>query len=165
LKAGIGGSLENKKIEVDISNQKLKLFENGKLVKEYNVETGHKEEPTPRGKFKIYNKYLMVYSRRYDCWLPFWMGFTLDGKYGFHELPICKEGRRGKDIFGNPISAGCVRLNVFDAEEFYKWAEIGVPVFIYGEEKSSKEFEKEKEWCHNFEIDLKPGDRSEEVRR
>lgn len=120
-----------KKIEIDLSKQKIKLFEGKKIVSEFSVSTGADETPTPTGRFKVYSKSVMVYSKISNCWLPFWAAFTSDGMYGFHEVPICKEGRKGLEVLGKPASIGCVRLGIGDSESFYKWVEIGTPVVIY----------------------------------
>ena len=109
-----------KRIEVDLSRQKMKIFEGGRVVGEFLVSTGRPETPTPTGRFKVYNKSVMIYSDIANCWLPFWVGFTPDNLYGFHEVPICEEGRRGLEELGKPASLGCVRLGIEDSEIFYR---------------------------------------------
>ena len=120
-----------KKIKVDLSQQKMFLFENGQFVKEYTISSGKIDTPTPRGNFRVIYKSPMVYSKLTDCWLPFWVGFTNDGKYGFHETPICEGKRIGESEVGQPSSAGCLRLKQSDSEEFYNWAEEETLVEIY----------------------------------
>ena len=122
-----------KQIKVDLGQQKVYLFENGQVKKEYPISSGKLETPTPTGNFRVIYRSSMVYSKITDCWLPFWVGFTDDGKYGFHEVPICKEERTGIKEIGKPASVGCIRLKQGDAEEFYNWAEIETPVEIYGQ--------------------------------
>lgn len=126
-------NIQGKSIEVNLFNQKLRMCENGKAIKEILISSGKEDSPTPTGNFRIINKALMIYSNVAECWLPFWLGFSSDGKYGFHEIPICQknEGRTGVGEIGQPASLGCVRLNYGDAEIFYKWVEINTPVFIY----------------------------------
>ena len=119
-----------KKVEVDISKQKMEMFEGKKMVNEFSVSTGSSDTQTPTGSFKIYDKFVMVRSDISGCWLPFWVGFTKDGLYGFHEVPICDKGRLGSDLIGKPASLGCVRLSVNDSEAFYKWIEVGTPIII-----------------------------------
>ena len=45
-----------KRVEVSITDQKIKMFEGEKLVDELPVSTGLPDTPTPVGTFKIYNK-------------------------------------------------------------------------------------------------------------
>jgi len=120
-----------KRIEVDLSQQKMTLFEDDEIFKEIQVSTGKSDTPTPTGKFRVISKSSMLYSKLASCWLPFWVGFSSDGQYGFHELPICGNERKGKNEMGRPASMGCVRLNVGDAENFYNWVEIETKVQIY----------------------------------
>lgn len=120
-------------VEVDLSQQKLRICEKGKAIEEFRVSTGKKETPTPTGEFKVIYKTPLLYSTLVESWLPFWVGFYRD--YGFHELPISKEKaeRIGEDKIGQPDSIGCIRLNVGDAERFYHWAEIGMRIIIFGQ--------------------------------
>lgn len=120
-----------KQVKVDLGQQKVFLFENGNFVREYAISSGLPETPTPTGKFRVIYKQDMVYSEVTKCWLPFWVGFTNDGKYGFHEVPICEGKRVGEAEIGQPASAGCIRLKLGDAEEFYRWADEGVPIVVY----------------------------------
>lgn len=122
-----------KQIKVDLSQQKLYLLENGQIVMEYPISSGKLETPTPTGEFRVIHKQDMVYSKPTGCWLTFWVGFTMDGKYGFHETPVCSGKRVGEDKMGIPDSAGCIRLKLGEAEEFYNWVEIETSVEIYGQ--------------------------------
>ena len=92
-----------KQIKVDLSQQKAFLYENGQFVKEFTISSGKIDTPTPTGKFKVIHKQDMVYSKLAGCWLGFWVGFTSDGKYGFHETPICNGEREGEDKMGTPV--------------------------------------------------------------
>lgn len=118
-------------IEVDLSRQKLRLCQDGKIMDEMVVSTGKNESQTPAGEFNVISKSSMLYSKIAKSWLPFWVGFS--GNYGFHELPVDSEGNRvGQDKIGQPDSLGCVRLKVGDAEKVYKFAEIGTKIIIFG---------------------------------
>ncbi len=123
---------KGKGIEVNLRKQKVKLCENGKAIEEFLVSTGKKESPTPTGTFFVIKKSPMIYSKIANCWLPFWVGFYND--YGFHELPISKDGKRiGEKEIGKPASLGCIRLKVDSAQKLYQFAEIGMKVVIFGE--------------------------------
>jgi hypothetical protein len=132
------GTQYEKYIEVDISQQQMYLFKNGKLVKTYRVSTGL-EYPTPTGEFKILNKAGLGYSNIYNVWMPYWMGFSYSEKlhafFGIHELPYTLVGdqkvKRPGDYIGKPNTGGCVALDVGAAREVYQFADIGTPVIIF----------------------------------
>jgi hypothetical protein len=129
----------NKRVEVNIAEQKMRTFEDGELVGEFTVSTGKLDMPTPEGNFSVLSKYVMVYSNLADCWLPFWVGFTSDGLYGFHEVPVCRQGRKGLDDLGKPASIGCVRLGLKDSQAFYDWVDIGTNIKIYNKPAVEKD--------------------------
>lgn len=132
------GSNSTKYIEVDISQQKMYLFKNGKLLKTYRVSTGL-EYPTPTGEYKIINKTGLGYSSIYNVWMPYWMGFkyseNLHAYFGIHELPYTlsdgKKIQQPGDNIGSPNTGGCVALGVGSAREVYQFAGIGTAVIIY----------------------------------
>lgn len=132
------GSITDKYIEVDISQQKMYLFKNGKLHKTFRVSTGL-DYPTPTGEFTILNKTGLGYSNIYKVWLPYWMGFKyseeLKAYFGIHELPYTlvdgKQIKRPRDFIGQPNTGGCVALDVGAAKEVYQFADIGTRVVIY----------------------------------
>ena len=104
----------------------MKIIENGNIIKEFSVATGAIQTPTPTGNFRVHNKHFLVYSSLAPCWLPYWVGFTADGLYGFHMVPICNYKYKT-----GPSSLGCVRQEYEDAKFFYNWVEIGTPIKIY----------------------------------
>lgn len=132
------GIVADRYIEVDISQQKMYLFKDGKLFKDYRVSTGL-DYPTPTGQFTILNKTSLGFSQIYDVWLPWWMGFKysdeLHAYFGIHELPYKEiEGKkisRPSNFIGQPNTGGCVALDVGAAREVYQFADIGTKVHIY----------------------------------
>lgn len=132
------GSLADKYIEVDISQQKMYLFVRGVLQKTYRVSTGL-EYPTPTGEFTILNKVGLGFSNIYDVWMPWWMGFKysdeLHAYFGIHELPYKEINGtkipRSSNALGAPSTGGCVALGVGDAQEVYRFADIGTKLVIY----------------------------------
>ncbi|MFA5878068.1 MAG: L,D-transpeptidase [Candidatus Staskawiczbacteria bacterium] len=120
-----------KQVKVDLSKQRVFLYENGQFVREFTISSGRIDTPTPTGSFNVVYKQENLFSKIAGCWLAFWVGFTNDGKYGFHETPVCEGIREGEDKMGTPDSAGCLRLKLGDAEQFYNWAEIGMKVEVY----------------------------------
>lgn len=139
-KAGSDGSLAEKYLEVDISQQKLYRWQGGEVVGIHIISTG-KYGPTPIGIHKIKNKAKLAWSPPAQVWMPFWMAFgynpNLQAYLGFHELPYWDGSngiriRRPFDTLGIPVTGGCIQLNIGEAEEVYNWTEVGIPVLIHG---------------------------------
>jgi lipoprotein-anchoring transpeptidase ErfK/SrfK len=132
------GSIADKYIEVDISQQKMYLFRSGAVYKTYKVSTGL-DYPTPVGQFTILNKIDLGFSDIYNVWLPWWMGFSYSDKlhayFGIHEQPYALTAD-GKPVIrdhrlGTPSTGGCIALAPGAAEEVYTFASVGTPVYIY----------------------------------
>jgi lipoprotein-anchoring transpeptidase ErfK/SrfK len=133
------GDIAQKYIEIDIRQQTMYLWENGKNFATHRVSTGL-YYPTPPGTYHILNKASNAYSDIYHVWMPYWMAFYLDPKInaylGIHELPYWVTGdgtqiRRPRDFIGSPHTGGCVSLDVGEAQLVYNWAEVGMTVVIY----------------------------------
>lgn len=121
----------SKRIEINLSKQELSYFLGGVRMGKMIVSSGAAGMYTPTGYYNIENKNLKAWSS-YGLWMPYWMAFAGNGRYGIHELPIWPNGyREGEDHLGTPVSHGCVRLGTDNAEFLYNWADIGTPVFIY----------------------------------
>jgi len=133
------GEVEAKYIEIDLSQQKMYLWEEGENIAIHRVSSGL-YYPTPPGRYKILNKAENAYSYIYHVWMPYWMAFSLDPKVnaylGIHELPYYydltgTEIRRPRDFIGSPHTGGCVSLDVGEAKQVYDWAKVGTPVWIF----------------------------------
>jgi len=124
------GLYSGKYIEINLAKQTLYRFDGEQLVSAHQVSTGKWSTPTPIGEFNINNKIGRAYSRRYNLYMPYWMSF-IGGKYGIHELPEFANGRKeGEGHLGTPVSHGCIRLGVEEAQQVYDWVEVGTPVVI-----------------------------------
>jgi len=120
-----------KKIEIDISDQRLKYFLGYAQLGSFPVSTGTAAMPTPTGDFKIEKKGLRIWSRAGQLWMPYWMAFYKNGMYAIHELPEWPNGvKEGADHLGRPASHGCVRLGVGPAKLLYDWTPIGTKIII-----------------------------------
>ncbi|MBU1149246.1 L,D-transpeptidase family protein [Patescibacteria group bacterium] len=124
-----------KYIEIDISEQRMRYYENGFKIGEYPVSSGKVGMPTPYGEYKVMNKSLDAYSSAYDLWMPWWMQFTGQG-HGIHGLPYWKLGgggvlKEGENHLGMRVSHGCIRLPWDGAEIIYDWATPGTPIVIH----------------------------------
>ena len=132
------GGLANKYLEVDISQQKMYFFEEGKLFKEYKISTGA-YYPTPVGRFHIMNKANNAYSDIFGVWMPYWMAFDYAediGAYlGIHELPYVA-GESGRRIYrfgyyiGRKMTGGCVAMEPKDSKEVFSKSDVGMLVNI-----------------------------------
>ena len=119
-----------KKIVIDLSDQKLARYLGDVQLDEFSVSTGRPGMSTPVGEFNVLNKHPKAWSRMAGLWMPYWMAFTTRG-HGIHELPIWPGGyREGEDHLGTPVSHGCVRLGVGAAETLYDWAPVGTKVVV-----------------------------------
>jgi hypothetical protein len=125
------GKYPGKYIEINLAEQKLYRIDGNTLEKVYEVSSGKWTTPTPTGTFSILDKTPRAYSYEYGLYMPWWEDF-LGGAYGIHELPEWPNGyKEGVGHLGHPVSDGCVRLGVGDAEELYNWTVIGTPVIIF----------------------------------
>lgn len=147
------GETSNKRIEVDLTHQRVYAFEGDNKVFDFPTSTG-KWYPTPTGEFKIWIK--LRYTKMeggnpgtntyyYLPNVPYVMffynkdvsksrGFSLHGTYWHNN-------------FGHPMSHGCVNMKTEEVAQLYTWANPstagnttyetadnpGTPVIIYGE--------------------------------
>jgi len=129
--------LHPKFIEVNKSQQRAYLFENGNLVKTYIISTGVTWE-TPTGTFKVLNKVPMTISYSGYWYMPWYLPIgTINGPYyfGFHEVPYHMDYKgmiysRDPETIGSPATGGCIQLLKGQAKELFDWAETGMPVYI-----------------------------------
>jgi lipoprotein-anchoring transpeptidase ErfK/SrfK len=119
-------------------SKRLRLFENGRLMRTFGVATGQSSFPTPIGNFEI------VTMQRNPWWYPppspwaedadpvppgpgnplgtRWMG--LSAPYvGIHGTPDSAS-------IGYSASHGCIRMRIPEAEWLFQQVEVGTPVYI-----------------------------------
>jgi lipoprotein-anchoring transpeptidase ErfK/SrfK len=130
--------VENKRIIVSISQQKVYVYENGALKWEWLASTGINSSPTAPGIFQIQAHEPNAYAGNWDLWMPSFMGIyrpvpTSDFMNGFHGFPT----RNGYDLLwtgdlGHKVTYGCVLLSNDNVNLLYEWAEDGVVVEIQG---------------------------------
>ena len=126
--------LRGKKIVVSLDEQRVRVYENGALLYDWQTSTGIKESPTQRGTFQVLEKQDQAYASQWDLWMPYFISVYVAGggvENGFHELPILASGSRlWEGNLGSPASFGCIILGIPEAETLYEWAEVGVVVEI-----------------------------------
>jgi hypothetical protein len=135
-------------IEIDLSAQKAWVLERGQRTIESPISTGRAGSETPRGSYKITEKDLdhrsTLYGKIVDS-----RGRVLVGDASastavppgarFERAPMRyflrfngAVGMHAGRLPGYPASHGCVRLPAAKAAEFFKLAELGTPVRVFG---------------------------------
>lgn len=124
-----GGGGGAKMIEVNLSQQRLTMYEGNTVIRSVLVSTGKAATPTQVGEFAIYAKYPMqtmtgtINGEYYYVpnikWVSYFDGGeALHGTYWHHN-------------FGHPMSHGCVNMTEDDAYFLYNWAPIGTKVVVH----------------------------------
>lgn len=121
-----------KRIEIDLSNQRLYAYEDNNLIYNFFISSGKLWWPTPTGIFYPWTKLrfdrMIGGSRYYGTYydLPnvpyvvyFYKGYAIHGTY-WHSN------------FGVPMSHGCINLSIPAAEKIYNWINYSTPINIYG---------------------------------
>jgi len=125
----LGQTAAPKRIEIDLTNQRLYAYEGNRMVYNFLVSTG-KWGRTPTGRFHIWIKlryckmeggsralrtyyylpnvpYVMYFYNRQH---PKWQGYGIHGTYWHHN-------------FGHPMSHGCINMKTEEAALLYYWAQ------------------------------------------
>ncbi len=122
----LGSSSKEKRIEIDLTEQKLYAYEGDKRKMSFDVSTG-KWGRTPTGEFRIWIKlkYTLMTGGSEELGtyyylpnVPFTMYFYKD--FGIH-------GAYWHDNFGHPMSHGCINMRPDEAEKLFYWANPSVP--------------------------------------
>jgi hypothetical protein len=128
----------DKVLLLHIGENKLYLYENGKITHTYTVATGQSAYPTPQGEFEVVNK-------RY---MPTWVNPAPEGwgsdmpasippgpgnPLGVRAIDWSASGIRfhsTSDLgsIGHNASHGCVRMTAPDVIELYDIVDIGTPI-------------------------------------
>jgi len=120
-----------KRIEVDLTNQRLHAYEENEIKWSFVISTGKTVTPTPVGQFWPWIKLrydrmrggswargdyydlpnvpyvVYYYNERY----PKWLGYAIHGTYWHNN-------------FGYPMSHGCVNLKTEDMAILYPWIDL-----------------------------------------
>jgi lipoprotein-anchoring transpeptidase ErfK/SrfK len=126
------------RIVVDLSDCRLYLYKDGKLVKTYSVAVGQPAYPTPTGDYSIVS---MIMN---PTWIPpdspwakglepippgpgnpvgtRWIGTSAPG-VGIHGTP-------SDYSIGTHASHGCIRMHMWDVEGLFALVTVGMPIHI-----------------------------------
>lgn len=126
-------------VEVDISDQKLKLYNDEELLKTCDVVTGKKGvHDTRYGCNPIYKHYhdekgIPLRGNdpgdKYTVYVYYWMAF--DGGQGIHDADNWRHGNYGGNIYKTNGSHGCVSVCYSDAEFIYDNTNKGDYVLVH----------------------------------
>ena len=96
---------------IDLSSQRMKVYQDGKLAYTWPVSTGRKGYRTPTGTYRPKRMHRMWYSSKYEnSPMPYSIFFR--GGYAIHGTNAVKR-------LGSPASHGCVRLAPTHARTLY----------------------------------------------
>ena len=122
----------NSYVEIDLTNQHLWVYKDGKLVEDTDFVSGKVSNGnnTPVGIYAITYKERNATLRgeNYASKVSYWMPFN--GNIGMHDASW--RSSFGNDIYLTNGSHGCVNLPVNKAEVIYSYVEQGEPVIVYG---------------------------------
>ena len=121
---------EDKRIDVDVSQQRLYAFEQGILRNSFLISSG-RNNTTPLGDHTVLAKVPLVHyawnygegnPNNYDLgWIPYNLRFY--PHIYIHYAPW-------HNNFGQPMSRGCVNVGLSNVQWIYEWAEEGIPVRV-----------------------------------
>ncbi len=126
-------ALRLKRIEIDVSQQRLTAWDGEELVYSFVCSTGKSGTPTKFGRFSVISKLPEAYGSTWDLRMPYWLGIYWAGgtENGIHALPILSNGQTlWAGYLGQPISYGCIVLDTWAAKQLYDWAAVGTEVII-----------------------------------
>jgi lipoprotein-anchoring transpeptidase ErfK/SrfK len=119
-------SASHKKIFVNLDEQRLDAYENGKQIFGSRISSGKEGHETPTGTFKVLQK---ERNHRSNLWpkpnggarMPYmlrisWSGVAMHQGY----------------VPNHPASHGCIRVPRRMARKLFNWADIGTPVLVGG---------------------------------
>ncbi len=122
-----------KRIVIDLSDQRMYVYQGGQLLWNWTVSTGRPGQETAVGHYKVLNKIPNAYAYTWSLQMPYWLGIYWAGSLqnGIHALPIQANGQRLWDGYlGQRVSYGCVILGTEQAKALYNWAPVGTPVDV-----------------------------------
>lgn len=121
-------------IEVNISQQRMYVWEGDRLIYKWLCSTGLPGRDTAPGRFSVLDKIPEAWAGTWALRMPYWMGIYWAGtlENGIHALPINSNGvMLWGGLLGSPASFGCIILSTENARILYNWAHVGTPVWIH----------------------------------
>lgn len=141
--------LTGKVVVVSLTEQTMRLYNNGKLVNWMYVVTGRMEAPTPPGLWHIFYKgtnltFKSDEPKNSPLWYPptpinygmeyHWGGFFLhDATWRSYFGPGANMPHNDytSGIYSNDGSHGCINMTLSNTAWLYGWTQVGTPVIVY----------------------------------
>ena len=98
--------------EIDLSDQRLRVYVNGWLRHEWKISTARRGYRTPVGNYRPIRLERTCYSRKYDL-APMPYSVFFHGGYAIHGTTEIRS-------LGRPASHGCVRLHPNNAARLFE---------------------------------------------
>lgn len=124
------------RLEVDLSDRQVSLYQNGKMLAQYSVAIGQEGWETPTGTFEVTEMHVdpewqhpitgeIIPAGANNPLGSRWIGFWSDGinQIGFH-------GTNETDSIGQAVSHGCIRMRNPDIEAIFDDVEVGMTVAV-----------------------------------
>ncbi|MBU2566524.1 L,D-transpeptidase [Patescibacteria group bacterium] len=121
-----------KHITVNLKEQRMRAYENGRLVNTFLISSGKYGFWTQKGLHSVLAKLPVVhYAWTYSKDNP--NNYDLgDVPYNLRIYPHTYiHYAYWHNSFGRPMSHGCVNVNLANIKWIYRWADEGVPVLVY----------------------------------
>lgn len=130
-------------IDIDISDQRMKIFLGSTIIREFMISSGTFNTPTPTGTGRIVDKQDLRIANKYPHYrMPFWHSLAFDKHggqplgFGFHSLPYLANDKgifwnEALNHIGQRVSHGCVRVLPENAEDLYNITQIGTKFLIH----------------------------------
>lgn len=128
--------IADKRIEVSISQQRTRVYENGTLKWDWVSSTGINSSPTWPGVYQVISHVPNAYAANWNLYMPQFMGVYRpipgqDFTNGFHGFPTRGGGQLlWENSLGTRVTYGCILLSNANAQLLYDWAQEGVVVEI-----------------------------------
>jgi lipoprotein-anchoring transpeptidase ErfK/SrfK len=125
-----------KRVEVSISGNWTRVYENGALKWDWVSSTGISDSPTWPGVYQIISHEESAYAGNWNLYMPWFLGVYRpvpgsDFTNGFHGFPTRGGGQLlWERNLGRRVTYGCILLSSTNAKRLYDWAENGVVVEI-----------------------------------
>lgn len=128
--------IPDKRIEVSLTEQRTRVYENGALKWDWGASTGIASSPTWPGVYQVLLRETNAYAGNWNLWMPYFIGVyqpvpEANFTNGFHGFPTRGGGQLlWQNSIGTRVTYGCILLNNTNAQLLYEWVENGVIVEI-----------------------------------